>query len=173
MNLLIQYNSKFGSYNLIGTSTSAIGPAADSEMPKMSFRRSTTFATGFSSMRPTEDSVTNIGRSCSCVHLDHPVLVKRINTDLTEQTPNFAMSTEDVLQGGNAVRGQTGKRFTAQVFAPEMQGILGNNPSGSPVRLPAEMSDWPPYLLFESVYASTVVHHFGQPLKDKKDILFL
>ncbi|KAF8070033.1 hypothetical protein FPV67DRAFT_1447890 [Lyophyllum atratum] len=81
-------------------------------------------------------------------------------------TPNFAMDTPDV--DPTAPPGQ--KRCTAHLFEPSKPSLLGGMgppPSGSPLRI-SDSPDWPPAILFDAVYASAVLHHFGtQALKDK------
>ena len=76
------------------------------------------------------------------------------------QTPNFAMDTTDV--DPNADRAQV--RFTSHLFDQSLESIAG--PSGSAARLPSDMSIWPPPALFDAVYASAVVHHFGVALTE-------
>jgi hypothetical protein len=57
------------------------------------------------------------------------------------------------------------ERFTTHVFdQSKVSKIVG--PSGSAVRTPSDMSTWPPAVLFDAVYASAVVHHFGVALTD-------
>ena len=58
------------------------------------------------------------------------------------------------------------KRCTAHLFEPRKPYRLGTSPSGSPLRI-SDTPAWPPTILFDAVYASTVLHHFGtQTLKD-------
>ena len=58
------------------------------------------------------------------------------------------------------------KRCTAHLFEPSKPYRLGTYPSGSPLRI-SDTPAWPPTILFDAVYASTVLHHFGtQTLKD-------
>ncbi|KAF8062471.1 hypothetical protein FPV67DRAFT_1421605 [Lyophyllum atratum] len=80
-------------------------------------------------------------------------------------TPNFAMDTSDV--DPTAPAGE--KRCTAHLFEPgdrSFFGGLGAPPFSSPLRI-SDTPDWPPAILFDAVYASTVFHHFGtQTLKD-------
>jgi|SRR5712671_433107 len=71
------------------------------------------------------------------------------------QTPNFAMDTTDI--DSNAVRAQ--ERFTSHVFDRSLERQAG--PCGSAVRVPSDMSTWPTPALFDAVYASAVVRHFG------------
>ena len=63
------------------------------------------------------------------------------------------MDTTDV--DSNADRAQ--ERITSHVFIPDQAFV----PSGSAVRVPSNMSIWPPTVLFDAVYASAVLHHFG------------
>ncbi|KDR77129.1 hypothetical protein GALMADRAFT_1327451 [Galerina marginata CBS 339.88] len=81
-------------------------------------------------------------------------------------TPNFAMDTTDV--DPTAPAGE--KRYTAHLFEPSKPFFSGGTsepPSGVSLRI-SHTPDWPPAILFEAVYASTVLHHFGaQLLKDE------
>src|SRR6266481_6433864 len=63
------------------------------------------------------------------------------------------MDTTDV--DPNADRAQ--ERFTSHFFIPDEVFL----PSGSAVHVPSNMSIWPPTVLFDAVYASAVLHHFG------------
>lgn len=65
------------------------------------------------------------------------------------QTPNFAMDTDDIEPGA------AGQRFTSHVFDPEYREIL------KPTRVPDDMFDWPPAVLFDAVYACAVMNNFG------------
>jgi len=68
------------------------------------------------------------------------------------------MDTTDV--DSNADRAQ--ERFTNHFFAKSsLSGF-----SGTALRVPSNMSMWPPTALFDAVYASAVVGHFGSGLKD-------
>ena len=71
------------------------------------------------------------------------------------QIPNFAMDTTDV--DPNADRAQ--ERFLIHVFDQPLE--LAAGPSGSAVYVPPDMSIWPTAALFDAVYASAVMHHFG------------
>ena len=68
------------------------------------------------------------------------------------QTPNFAIDTTAV--DSNADRAQ--ERFTSHRSLERRFG-----PSGSAARVPSDMSIWPPAALFDAVYASAVLDHFG------------
>ncbi|KAF8063519.1 hypothetical protein FPV67DRAFT_1782997 [Lyophyllum atratum] len=75
-------------------------------------------------------------------------------------TPNFAMDTSDV--DPTAPAGE--KRCTAHLFEPVEP--FSAPPFSRPVRI-SDTPDWPPAILFEAVYASTILHQFGtQTLKD-------
>jgi hypothetical protein len=80
----------------------------------------------------------------------------------SEQTPNFAMDTTDVDL--NADRAQ--ERFTNHLFDQSLEyaGVVGR--SGSAIQVPSDMSMWPPAVLFDAIYASAVVHHFGLAMTD-------
>ena len=67
------------------------------------------------------------------------------------QTPNFAIDTTAV--DSNADRAQ---RFTSHRSLERRFG-----PPGSAARVPSDMSIWPPAALFDAVYASAVLDHFG------------
>jgi hypothetical protein len=51
------------------------------------------------------------------------------------------------------------ERLTTHLFDQSLGQFLG--PLGSAVRMPSDMSSWPPTVLFEAIYASTVLNHFG------------
>lgn len=61
-------------------------------------------------------------------------------------------------------------RCAAHLFQPNKQpsfGALGPLSSGSPLRIP-NTPEWPPTILFDVVYASAVIRHFGtQTLVDE------
>jgi hypothetical protein len=81
------------------------------------------------------------------------------------QTPNFAMDTSDVDLNAPAEV----KRYSTHLFDPSDPSFFGDSalPSGTPLRV-SETFDWPPAILFDAVYASTVLHHFGvQTLKEE------
>ena len=61
------------------------------------------------------------------------------------------MDTTDI--DSNADREQ--ERFTSHLFDRSLERVLP--PSGSAVRVPSDMSDWPPTELFDAA----VLHHFG------------
>jgi len=65
------------------------------------------------------------------------------------------MDTTDV--DSNADRAQ--ERYTSHLFDQSFKRVAG--PSGSAIRIPSDMSSWPPAVLFDGVYASAVLHHFG------------
>ena len=73
-----------------------------------------------------------------------------------KQTPNFAMETTDI--DPNVPTGS--ERCSAHLFFPDTR-FLGDSrlQSGAPLRV-AE-TEWPPDILFDAVYASTVMHHFA------------
>jgi hypothetical protein len=70
------------------------------------------------------------------------------------------MDTTDV--DPNADRAQA--RFTSHHFDQSLELFAG--PSGPAARLPSDMSIGPPPALFDAVYASAVVHHFGGALTE-------
>lgn len=72
------------------------------------------------------------------------------------QIPNFAMDTCDVEPGAE------GQRFTAHIFDTAMAFTFAYGfRSGQAIRTPADMSEWPPAVLFDAVYASAVMRNFG------------
>jgi hypothetical protein len=75
------------------------------------------------------------------------------------QTPNFAMDMTDV--DSNADRAK--ERFTSHLLDRSLERGL---PPLSAVRVPSDMSIWPPAALFDAVYASAVLHHFGFAVTD-------
>ncbi|TFK17750.1 hypothetical protein FA15DRAFT_689918 [Coprinopsis marcescibilis] len=80
-------------------------------------------------------------------------------------TPNFAMTTSDI----NPTAPPTQTRCTAHAFTPGDPFALGTPSlkSGTPIRISAS-PEWPPAIIFDAVYASSVLHHFGsQTLKDE------
>ena len=85
------------------------------------------------------------------------------------KTPNFAMDTTDI--DSNADKAQ--ERFTSHLFDRSLERVLPS--SGSAVRVPFDMSDWPPAELFDAVYASAVLHHFGfqvTHISEKWDVFY-
>lgn len=75
-----------------------------------------------------------------------------------EQTPNFAMTTDDVDPSALP----TESRCTGHSFKPGRLSLAGNTggpPSGAPIRLPDTAC--PPAILFDAVYACAVLFHFG------------
>src|SRR5882672_6804612 len=65
------------------------------------------------------------------------------------------MDTTDVDSNADGAQ----ERFTNHLFNRDLEPIA--RPSGSAVRVPSDMSVWPPAALFDAVYAGAVVHHFG------------
>jgi len=65
------------------------------------------------------------------------------------------MDTTDV----DANADKAHERFTSHLFDQSLERFAG--PSGSAVRVPSDMSIWPPAALFDAVYASAVVKNFG------------
>jgi hypothetical protein len=53
---------------------------------------------------------------------------------------------------------------TEHRFAQSSQLVAGL--SGPAVRVPSDRSIWPPSIIFDAVYASAVVRHFGSPVTD-------
>jgi hypothetical protein len=70
------------------------------------------------------------------------------------------MDTTDV--DSNADRAQ--ESLTSHLFDQDLKRAAG--PSGTAVRVPSDMSTWPPTVFFDAVYASAVVHHFGFGVTD-------
>ncbi|TFK23854.1 hypothetical protein FA15DRAFT_705047 [Coprinopsis marcescibilis] len=84
---------------------------------------------------------------------------------LNGETPNFAMTTSDI----DPTAPPTQRRCTAHAFELGDSFALGNTSmsSGTQIRV-SDTPEWPPAIIFDAVYASTVVHHFGnQKLKDE------
>jgi hypothetical protein len=80
---------------------------------------------------------------------------------INKQTPNFAMNTNDIYP--TAPQGE--KRCTSHVFMtePELRALLY---AGNLLSLSDTPQD-PPAILFDLVYAITVLHNFGtESLKD-------
>ncbi|KAH9962098.1 hypothetical protein BGW80DRAFT_1356783, partial [Lactifluus volemus] len=75
------------------------------------------------------------------------------------KTPNFAMDTTDV--DSNADKAQ--ERFTSHFFEHHYHEA---SLSGSAARIPADKSIRPPDALFDAVYASAVLHHFGVSMNE-------
>jgi len=79
--------------------------------------------------------------------------------------PNFAMNTSDI----DPTAPPAEKRCTAHLFRPDVPSFLGSNtfPLGHPLRI-SDSPKWPPAILFDTVYAGAVLHHFGtRTLKDE------
>jgi len=70
------------------------------------------------------------------------------------------MDTTDVDSNADGAQ----ERFTNHLFNRDLEPIA--RPSGSAVRVPSDMSVWPPAALFDAVYAGAVVHHFGCTLTE-------
>ncbi|KAF4563930.1 hypothetical protein EYR36_003175 [Pleurotus pulmonarius] len=72
------------------------------------------------------------------------------------QTPNFAMETSD--------KGRGDLQCVAHAFIDD-QYSLGDSRvrSGTSVRICDDLTQWPPQILFDLVYASAVLVHFGTP----------
>ncbi|TFK23859.1 hypothetical protein FA15DRAFT_670067 [Coprinopsis marcescibilis] len=80
-------------------------------------------------------------------------------------TPNFAMTTSDV----DPTAPPTERKCTAHAFNLGDPFVLGGfgTPSGTSIRI-SDTPEWPPAIIFDAVYASTVLHHFGnQTLRDE------
>ncbi|KAI0293851.1 hypothetical protein B0F90DRAFT_1760624 [Multifurca ochricompacta] len=59
---------------------------------------------------------------------------------------------------------------TTHLFCPEYRGLLKNDRLNTGLALHiADSADWPPAIIFDAVYASVVLHHFGTD--DFKDAL--
>ncbi len=65
------------------------------------------------------------------------------------------MDTSDIDSHADRLQ----ERFTSHLLDQRLERVAG--PSGSVVRVPSDMDIWPPAALFDAVYASAVVHHFG------------
>jgi len=78
------------------------------------------------------------------------------------RTPNFAMDTTDVVPNADPAQ----ETFTHHVFNRSLEGTARAGCSGSALRVPSDMSTWPPPALFDAVYASAVVRHFGIAIED-------
>ncbi|OBZ79021.1 hypothetical protein A0H81_00088 [Grifola frondosa] len=72
-------------------------------------------------------------------------------------TPNFAMSTSDVNPGLLP----DVKRWTVHDFEYVLDPTLQDSPHNQPLRVPADESQWPPRVLFDTTYASVVARYFG------------
>jgi hypothetical protein len=70
------------------------------------------------------------------------------------------MDTTDVVPNADPAQ----ETFTNHIFDRSLEGVAGR--SGSALRVPSDMSTWPPPALFDAVYASAVVRHFGIAMKD-------
>ena len=59
------------------------------------------------------------------------------------------------------------KGYTAHLLDPSRSSMLLGVSPGTPLRT-SDADSWPPAILFDAVYASAVLHHFGtQELKDE------
>ena len=61
-------------------------------------------------------------------------------------------------------------RYTAHLFQPDERTALENMalPLGSPLHISEDPTLWPPAILFDAVYATAVLVHFGaQAMKDE------
>jgi hypothetical protein len=68
------------------------------------------------------------------------------------------MDTTDVDSNANGAQ----ERFTTHIFSQSHFRMF----SGSPARIPSDMSIWPPSVLLDAVYASAVASNFGPGLAD-------
>ena len=89
-----------------------------------------------------------------------------------KQTPNFAMDTTDIDPTAQAGT----ERCSAHLFSHNPL-FLGDPrlQSGTPLRIAD--NEWPPDILFDAVYAKTVMHHFATQklydvLEDWKDMFY-
>lgn len=71
-----------------------------------------------------------------------------------KQTPNFAMNTTDI----DPTASPTAKRFTSHVFDSNIPPAFFKGSFQI-----SDTSESPPAILFDAVYASAVLHHFGAP----------
>lgn len=72
------------------------------------------------------------------------------------------MATDDVVQDAeDVVQDAEKKRYTAHVFDSRALES-GGGFSGCAIRVSKDKSSWPPTVLFDAVYASAVIHHFGE-----------
>ncbi|KAF9498838.1 hypothetical protein BDN71DRAFT_1442797 [Pleurotus eryngii] len=71
-------------------------------------------------------------------------------------TPNFAMETSD--------KGQSDLQCVAHAFIDDPYSLGGPHVRlGTSVRICDDLTQWPPQILFDLVYASAVLVHFGTP----------
>lgn len=87
-------------------------------------------------------------------------MLQVVKSCFSEQTPNFAMDTTDVDANADSAQ----ESLTSHLFDQDLKRAAG--PSGKAVRVPSDMSTWPPAVFFDAVYASAVVHHFGFGVTD-------
>ena len=71
------------------------------------------------------------------------------------------MSTADVVSNEDSAQ----TRYTSHLFDPSLERFAEPS-SGSAVRLPSDLSLWPPGALFDAVYASAVLEKFGVKVED-------
>ncbi|KAI0246989.1 hypothetical protein BJV78DRAFT_1249580 [Lactifluus subvellereus] len=76
------------------------------------------------------------------------------------KTPNFAMDMTDVDLNADGAE----ERYTTHVFDRSQWPFA--IPPGLPIQVPSNMSAWPPATLFDAVYASAVIYHFGVAMDD-------
>jgi hypothetical protein len=69
------------------------------------------------------------------------------------------MDTTDVDSNAHSAQ----ERFISHLFERSLERVFS---SGSAVRVPSNMSIWPPVALFDAVYASAVLYHFGFSVTD-------
>lgn len=69
------------------------------------------------------------------------------------------MKSEDVVLPAEGEE-VSGIRYSAHYFRLS-SSTQRSFPTGSQVRVPSNMADWPPDILFDYVYASAVIKHFG------------
>ncbi|OBZ79022.1 hypothetical protein A0H81_00089 [Grifola frondosa] len=111
----------------------------------------------------TIDDINDTRNKILVNHSLHTCLAQRQAAFLL--TPNFAMSTSDV----GTVLPPDVNRWTVHDFkrAFHPQEVVEDRihslcvPHKQPLRVPADESQWPPRVIFDAVYASTVARHFG------------
>ncbi|KAI0245053.1 hypothetical protein BJV78DRAFT_1270029 [Lactifluus subvellereus] len=110
----------------------------------------------------TNDIVRDIDNVCNGLFVNviiHCILGQHV---AFLKTPNFAMDTTDVDLNADGAE----ERYTTHVFDHSQWPFA--IPPGSPIQVPSNMSrsTWPPATLFNAVYASAVIYHFGVAMGD-------
>jgi hypothetical protein len=147
-------------YNLIGASISRRSPHTDVETPVATttlYYASTTF------VMPGPKIISSVGsrfRNSNGTSVRSDAAQGHEMTVSLSRYRTLLLTATDV----DSDVGRAQDRYTSHAFDQLMMPFAG--PSGSAVRIPSDLSIWHPTVLFDAVYAGTVVRHFGVAVAD-------